>query len=198
MANNLKKYDANQVLRSVFDVERNTLRVSVIDGSTGDGSGFEVIITHTDDSIRLGDGSNFITSTTIGPKVGLDVNVINDISITPNDNVNGYIEYNEITSVASGIETTIVSYTAMIGKKTYLQKIEVSGDNIAKYRVKLNGVEIDMKRTYFSGGLNTNFIYDGNNNPGLEVNTGDIISVTTIHQRPDVSDFNGKIVYLEV
>jgi len=83
MPNNLKHYDANQVLRSVFDVDRNTLRVSVVDGSTGDGSGFEVIITHTDDSIRLGDGTNYITSTTIGPKVGLDVNLINASVIVP-------------------------------------------------------------------------------------------------------------------
>lgn len=95
MPNNLKKYDANQVLRSVFDVDRNTLRVSVVDGSTGDGSGFEVIISHTDDSIRLGDGTNFITSTTVGPKVGLDVNVINPVTIVPS----GVQDVNIVSSI---------------------------------------------------------------------------------------------------
>lgn len=80
MPNNLSGYDAFQVIRSVFDVTKNTLRVSIVDGSTGGGS-FEVIISHVNDSIRLGDGTNFITSTTIGPKVGLDVNLINGLSL---------------------------------------------------------------------------------------------------------------------
>lgn len=81
MPNNLKGYDAFQVLRSVFDVDKNCLRVCVVDGTTGGGGGFEVIIDHTNDSIRLGDGTNFISSTTVLGKIGLDVSVINDIDI---------------------------------------------------------------------------------------------------------------------
>lgn len=77
----LSNLDFSQVLKAVYDGNSNTLRVSVIDGSTGDGSGFEVIISHTSDSIRLGDGTNYITSTTIGPKTALDVNVINTAQI---------------------------------------------------------------------------------------------------------------------
>lgn len=80
MSNNLKGLDANQVLRSVYDDAKNTLRVSIVDGSSGGGS-FEVIINHVDDSVRLGDGTNFLTSTTIGPKVALDTNIINTIDI---------------------------------------------------------------------------------------------------------------------
>lgn len=38
-------------------------------------------ISHVSDSIRLGDGTNLYTSTTIGADIGLDVNVINDPSI---------------------------------------------------------------------------------------------------------------------
>lgn len=38
----------------------------------------EVIISHVDDSIRLGDGSSLVTTTTNGGDVGLDVNIIND------------------------------------------------------------------------------------------------------------------------
>lgn len=77
MAVNLKKYDFPQVLRSVFDDDANTLRVSIIAGGGGGGGGLEVIITHTEDSIRLGDGANFFTSTAVGPKNGLDVSIIN-------------------------------------------------------------------------------------------------------------------------
>ena len=77
MANQLKGLDAFQVLRSVYELTNNTLRVSVIDGSTGSGTGFEVIISHINDSIRLGDGTNFITSTNLASKYGLDVHIIN-------------------------------------------------------------------------------------------------------------------------
>lgn len=81
MANNLKGLDAPQVLRSVYDETKNTLRVSVVDGSSGGAGGFEVIITHTDDSIRLGDGTNYFTSTSLSGKVGLDVNTINNVQL---------------------------------------------------------------------------------------------------------------------
>lgn len=78
MPNNLKDYDFPQVLRSVFDVDENCLRVCIVSGSSGGPNPpFEVIIDHTNDSIRLGDGTTLFTGTTVGPKTGLDVNVIN-------------------------------------------------------------------------------------------------------------------------
>jgi hypothetical protein len=230
VANQLKGYDANQVLRSVFDVDKNCLRVCVVEGTTGGGGGFEVIITHTDDSIRLGDGSKLTTATQIGLKVGLDVNVINEVDIENldaskdnvairdsngneldinsdgsisvvsgvNDNVAGLLKYNEVASVPSNVETTIVTHTAVGGRKTFLQKVSGSGDNVAKYKVKVNGVTIDMKRTMVGDNLNCDFIFDGDINPGYEVVVGDIISLTVINSRPGTSDYNGRIQYLEV
>jgi hypothetical protein len=230
MPNNLKGYDANQVLRSVFDVDENCLRVCVVEGTTGGGGGFEVIITHTDDSIRLGDGSNLVTVTQVGIKYGLDVNVINEVNIEDLDaskdnvaiqdsdgdelsinpdgsitvvpgvsaNVDGLLKYNEVASVPSNVETTIVTHIAVGGRKTFLQKVSGSGDNIAKYRVKVNGVTIDMKRTMFGEDLNCDFIFDGDTNPGYEVSVGDVISVTVVNARPGTADYNGKIQYLEV
>ena len=38
----------------------------------------DVDLDHTEDSVRLGDGTNFLTSTTNGGDIGLDVNLIND------------------------------------------------------------------------------------------------------------------------
>lgn len=229
MPNNLKGYDANQVLRSVFDVEGNFLRVSVIEAESGGGI-FEVVISHTDDSIRLGDGTSLVTTTTIGPKVGLDVNVINQIDIRdldasrdnvaihnsdgneleinpdgsinvsglPSQNIQGLFKYNSVSAVVNGVETTIVTHTAVGGRKTYLQGVSASGDNIAKYRVKINGIEVDMKRTFWSNGLNTEFKFSEYLNQGYQLSVGDVVSLTTIHERPDVGDFNGKILYLEV
>jgi hypothetical protein len=42
-------------------------------------------LTHVSDSIRLGDGTDLFTSTTIGSDIGLDVNVINDPSLANTD-----------------------------------------------------------------------------------------------------------------
>lgn len=230
MPNNLKGYDFPQVLRSVYDVDKNCLRVCIVDASPGPGGGIEVIINHTDDSIRLGDGTNFITSTTIGPKNGYDIYVINEdldirdldasqdsvaikdsdgdqlgintdgstnTRININPNLSGLQKYGEINSLTSGSETTIISHIAVGGRTTYLQAVSVSGDNIAKYRVKINGLIIETKRTYFGGDLDKNFNFNGEMNPGLQVSVGDIITVTVEHDRPMVGDFNGKIQYLE-
>jgi len=80
MPNELKGYDAFQVLRSVFDVNKNCLRVCIVDPVTGGpGGDIEVAIVHTEDSVRLGNGTNFLTSTTIGGDIGLDVNIINTV-----------------------------------------------------------------------------------------------------------------------
>lgn len=80
--NNLRnKIDASQVLQSVYEEDGNRLRVNaelVAGGTT------EVIISHEDDSIRIGDGTNLITATTVGSKVALDVNDLSQKSVTPN------------------------------------------------------------------------------------------------------------------
>lgn len=41
-------------------------------------------LTHVSDSIRLGDGTTLVTTTTVGPDTGLDVNILNDISVSLN------------------------------------------------------------------------------------------------------------------
>jgi hypothetical protein len=229
MANNLKGYDANQVLRSVFDVDKNTLRVSIVEGSSGGGS-FEVVISHINDSIRLGNGTDYFTSTYIGPKIGLDVGVINEVNIedldaskdnvaihdadgdelkvntdgsinvqpTVNTNASGLKVYNEVSAIVSGVETTVATHTALAGRRTFLQKVSASGDNIAKYKVKVNGITVDFRRTNFGSDLNADFFFDGELNPGLEVGIGAIITVTVLHTRGGVSDFNAKIQYLEI
>jgi len=78
MANKLKDLDGFQVLRSVYDVAKNSLRVNIVDGTSGGSDPLEVIIDQETDSIKLGDGVNLITATLSGGKVGLDVNILNN------------------------------------------------------------------------------------------------------------------------
>jgi len=57
-----------------------------LDVSIADGVNVEVDLSHVDDSVRLGDGTDFFTSTTVGADIGLDVNIINaSIAVTATD-----------------------------------------------------------------------------------------------------------------
>lgn len=78
--------DGNQVLQHSFIDATGELRVS----ATISPGGTEVIIDHTNDSIRLGDGTSFLTSTTVSGDIGLDVNIINSspIPVTATVNIN--------------------------------------------------------------------------------------------------------------
>jgi len=140
MPNNLKGYDAFQVLRSVFDVDKNCLRVCVVDGTTGGGPGFEVIIDHTNDSIRLGNGSSFLTSTTVGPDIGLDVNLINtSIVVTAtNLNIRDLDHSRDNVTIAQGGNEANVNASNELQVRdddanTTLTDVETNTDNLPKH-----------------------------------------------------------------
>lgn len=75
MSSPYTQLDFTNIIRHVFDEAEDRLRVdasvTVVLGEV------EVIISHIDDSIRLGDGTSLITSTLVSGKQGLDVNIIN-------------------------------------------------------------------------------------------------------------------------
>lgn len=113
MAVDLKKYDFPQVLRSVFDDDANTLRVSVVSGGGGGGT-MEVLVNHVDDSIRLGDGTTLFTGSTVGPKTGLDVNIISGTVTANLGSLNGAAtSANQTTS-----NTTLSSILTELQQKT--------------------------------------------------------------------------------
>lgn len=104
------------------------------------------------------------------------------------------IQYNEITSIASGINSVIDTFTAT-KDNTCIKNIFVSGCNIGEYTLELNSNVIDKKLTYFGGSLNEKFSFEGND--GLVLNNGDILEVKVIHSRPQVGNFNSRIDILE-
>jgi len=79
---NNSKLDFQQIIKAVFDSDKHRLRTDGI--VSFEGGEQEIIISHLDDSIRLGDGTNFLTSTNIGADYGLDVNIIGG-SLTSSD-----------------------------------------------------------------------------------------------------------------
>lgn len=170
--------DANQCIQFAFSEETGRLRtdasfsgnISVNLDSAGDGvhigdpdTGYtleinsdgsinaNVAVTHVGDSIRLGDGTNFLTSTTIGSDIGLDVNILNSIEVTGKVDalivgINEYI-YNEIT-IAAGATSTVVSQFFPTAYK--LRRAKGSGENLGVFELKFNATGVDKYRTTYT------------------------------------------------
>lgn len=186
----------------------------------------EIVIDHADDSIKLGDGVDLVTTTTQGGDVGLDVNVLNELEIeldaSDGDNVaisdgtnnlvvnpDGSINttfvasptvstYAEVTSVPSSTPTAISSYTAPAGKTTFLQRIAVSGSNKAIWELKVNGITLDKKRTYFTKFDNEFLLIGEPGSNGHSLAVGDVVTIVATHTRSFVGDFNARIQSIEV
>ena len=104
--------------------------------------------------------------------------------------------YSEITAVPSGPTVTVQTYTVPADKTGYLMKVTVSGTNIAEFAVLINGVIQDKRRTWFCD-FNEDFDFLEQNG-GIQINAGDIVTVTVNHWRPALGDFNSKILVTEV
>lgn len=99
----------------------------------------EVVIDHTNDSIRLGDGTDLVTTTTVGSDIGLDVNIISPIDIE--------ISHTE-DSIRIGDGTDLVNVTSD-------GKLEVS-DSKATTPTIYNIISPGTANTEFSQALTTN------------------------------------------
>lgn len=189
------------ILRDVHDSSNQSLRVSAF--SVPPPGGVEVIISHTDDSIRLGDGTSLITSTLNDGKQGLDVNLINTsilVNTSPvqsDPTVNPTYYYNEVTSVPSATPTVILNYIVPSGKETYIDKAYFSGTNVAEYTIKLAGVPVDKKRTYFGAPLNDYFNFGSSFGLPAKLTAGQAIQILVLHDRPSVGNFNARIDIIE-
>lgn len=182
----------------------------------------EVNLDVPDDGVHIGDpdtgftlqieadgsiNANVEVDAADGDNIAIHDSAGDELNINPDGSINMVLAsgnpgdlksfYNEITAVAASILTTIQTYTAPIGKTTFIQKIEVSGTNIAEYRVEINATIKDKKRTYFSGDLNLAFIFT-EIGTGLPLAVGDVVTVKVIHLRPTVGDFNSRIQVVEV
>lgn len=192
--------DSNQIFQRSFDEDTDRLRVDAeVTATLG---AVECIITQTSDSIAIGDGTDLYTGTTIGSNHGLDVNVISPITVSqsslPNPDAVTKLEYNEIIGLASGSTTNIISYTVPASTTSILQKVLVSGENIAKYQILYNSAPLSTKRTYFGGNLDTEFDFSGSSNNGFLMNAGDILTVMVDNFRPTPGDFESTIQIVEV
>lgn len=135
------------------------------------------------DSVQIGDGQDILQINSDG---SINVNLLNSSNYEIVNN------YNNISSVASGSETTVVTFTAP--DNTYkLSLVEFSGENIAHYRVKINGSSIASSRTHHGSGLSGSFRFFAANVDGIALSSGDVVILTVLHNRPSAANFEGRI-----
>lgn len=186
---NVSNLDLAQILQRVYDDETQTL------GTTATAVNFqgelEVAISDQDDSIQIGDGTNRLK---INPDGSVTV-VVESGAPTTNAIVKN--AYSEVTSVGSGITTTVITYTVPVSNTAVLERVTISGENIALFTLKVNGTTVDVFRTYY---LNLNGIFNfltGNSN-GYTLNTGDVVTVSVLHTQSSVANFESRIQVIEI
>lgn len=96
------------VLRDVHDPVNQALRTNANATIIVPG-GLEVSIDQVDDSIRIGDGVNLITSTNVSGKQGLDVNVISPITIGLPPNASTETTSQAILTAVQDVESAILA-----------------------------------------------------------------------------------------
>lgn len=134
---NKSNLDQQQIIQRAFDELTDRLRVdtavSIQNGQA------EVLITHEDDSIRLGDGTSLITSTNVAGKQSLDVNVTQSALPT---GAATEAKQNTIISELQDIEAEIET------SNTILTQIENNTDDIETKldatNASLDAIESDM------------------------------------------------------
>lgn len=97
--------------------------------------------------------------------------------------------FNEVSSVVSGFETEVISYTAAAGDK--LVQADFTGTNIAKYQLEVNGSATGQYYTHFSN-LNGGCSFG----QGLPLSSGDVVTLSVTHTRPMLGDFSVKLLIL--
>jgi len=202
MAFDTSPLSQENILRDVHDPVTQTLRTTASATIIVPG-GLEVDIDQASDSIKLGDGTTLFTSTTVGPKTGLDVSIISgnlqgEVDAYPLEKGITRNTYNEVLSVTPGVETTIVTYTVPSGRIAYLSRTEYSGTNIATYTVKINGATQDKKRTNYATSLNESTILNSSGNTGIALVAGDVVIVTATHTNVSTGDFNSRVETVEI
>lgn len=160
----------------------------------------DVQINHASDSVRLGDGTNLLTSTLEGGKRALDVSLVNPNlsgSFTQAPAGATVLEYGNVPSLAIGGTTTVVSYIVGMGDERYVQKVYVSSTQVATFVFKLNGNTIlttRMNPTNFSQTMD----FSTGSAFGIHMLPGDVVAVEATNDGNAIAEVNSTIQFMEV
>lgn len=107
--------------------------------------------------------------------------------------------YAEVSAVAIGVETTVQSYTAPVGKVAYLLTILGSGGNRGTFNVYNNATLFDRQYTNVTQ-LTANFDYKTGSSsvPGMVIPVGNTIEIKAVNSGTSTADYNARFMILEV
>ena len=154
----------------------------------------DVLLSASQDNVAIADA-------TTGDKLTVNPDGSINVNTSGGEITNPYLVksvFNTALSVSSGSTQTIITYTVPVAKVSYLERISVSGQNIATYDVLLNSVEFDRRRTYFGGDLTAVMEYTAEPKAGVKLLAGDVIQIQVTNFRPSVADFESRLQVIEV
>jgi hypothetical protein len=125
----------------------------------------------------------------IEPNPDGSINVVVESTPSSNQVVNTYSQL----MVAGGATMQLISYTVPNGDTGILQRGSVSGENIGRYDILINGVIQDTVRTMFGGDLTQMFDFTDGIGFGLPLNAGDIVAIQVNNPRSYSGNYNGRI-----
>lgn len=162
--------DFQQVIRQVYDESINRLRVDSTATITPPPGGLPVLITHTEDSIRIGDGVDLVTLTTVGAKKALDVYVNNSLtvdvdhttdSIRLGDGVNFLTSSNlgskyglDVFDLNKAVTPTVANVNIVTASTEYSYTFP---SNVKKFQVRARGTS-KLQCSYISGQSGTTYV----------------------------------------
>lgn len=151
-----------------------------------------------DGTVNIGDVSILDPTS----KVPLHINNDGSINVIIEDagNVSTTVNiYQEAAAVGVNATQIILTYICPGAVSGSIQRISVSGENLAKYFVQVNGSTIETRRTYW-GNLNTefNFMTDSSTG-GYSLNAGDSVTINVLNNSPAQvpADFEARIQVIQ-
>lgn len=123
----------------------------------------------------------------------------NPLYVTSVDDNNVTVEelniHDKAELVSKLIETLVVQYVVPPLKVLELDLIEGSGENTAKYTVKINDIPTRVKFSYYGASLNVDFNYNNGNGNGIKLPAGTKVELFVEHFVNDTPvDFFGSIL----
>jgi len=143
--------------------------------------------------VKLVDG----TTTPAVNQVKVDDNNTLHVSVQDSAGNVPVLEYGEVSSVAMSAETTLLTYTVPLGTDFFLHRVEVSGTNLAEYKVKVNSSTKSKKRTWWTQ-FNETFEFTGSVSKGVKLVAGDIVTITALHSSVNLGNFNASLQGMQV
>ncbi len=96
----------------------------------------------------------------------------------------------EVSSIAAALETTVLTYTVPVGKTLNLDRIDGSGENVARYDIYIDSVREARKRSWWTA-FNVCFEFHK-----IELVAGQVLEMKVLHNSSAVGDFEGRLVGL--